>query len=387
MFGLIHILITKVVNFVFLGSKSILSSKNKPFVCGVHDFEVLDFNLQARLFYPSKRSALSAGSQGASWFIQPIADVVYGKLVFWLKPETRSRLVQFLCSLAYYICSLIPVAVLPTIPNSMLAKVPEVATHNGPLPLVVWSHGRGGNIHDHSLLLSQLAVEVPCICLTLTHTDGSADSWLNARKRAAYYHRPKSSGQDERFLKELVEMQEYQVLYRIHEIEQAINQLKLYGIEFGRLIVGGFDLGGATALACAARLNAAGAISLDGMFAIEDRFRFPRDVFNDSPSVPSAFILSDEWQVWNRSVVENTKFLSDRSQHSKLITVKQTKHNNFIECMYWIPQVFLILLRFSGLIHRRACPRKTYRRTTKWLVALVQQYMTDDPARLRSYSS
>jgi dienelactone hydrolase len=204
-----------------------------------------------------------------------------------------------------------------------------------------------------------------------------------------YFRHSKSSGQDERHLEETVEMQEYQIQYRIRELESVVNHLRTtYGIACDKKIVGGFDMGGATALLAAEKLGAVGVISLDGQFALADRFRFPRSIFEDGRvvNVPSAFMLSDEWQVWNRAVTDNTKSLSERCPDSKLITVKQTKHNNFIECMYWIPQIFLIFLRLSGIIHRRASPRKSYRRTVKWLVALVQQY-TSDQAKTRSYSS
>lgn len=381
--------INLIVNFVFFGSKSVLSSKNKPFVCGVHAFSIPDENIEGRIFYPSKRSILSSTKcSGAYWFTHPISDVVYGKLVMWMRPEFRSKFVQLVCAVAYYLCKLIPRAIMPRIPNTFTSSEIEVAT-NPSMPLVIWSHGRGGNVHDHALLLSQLAVEVPCFCVSITHTDGSADTWFNSCGSPVYFRHSKSSGQDERHLEETVEMQEYQIQYRIRELESVVNHLRTtYGIACDKKIVGGFDMGGATALLAAEKLGAVGVISLDGQFALADRFRFPRSIFEDGRvvNVPSAFMLSDEWQVWNRAVTDNTKSLSERCPDSKLITVKQTKHNNFIECMYWIPQIFLIFLRLSGIIHRRASPRKSYRRTVKWLVALVQQY-TSDEAKTRSYSS
>jgi hypothetical protein len=224
-------------------------------------------------------------------------------------------------------------------------------------------------------LLSQIAVEAPAICVCVTHTDGSADTWLNARNRVSYFRHSRTSGFEEQYLTELIEMQEYQIRYRVRELHDTIQYLEGI-VDLGKLILGGFDLGGATALAAGLSLNASGVITLDGTFALEDRFQFPRDVFRKSEiSTPVAFLLSDEYHGWNKAITENTKQIMSRTSNSKFITVKQTKHNNFLESVvYWIPQLSLIALRMSGLIHRRACPRKTYRRSVKWLVALIQQY-------------
>ncbi len=276
-------------------------------------------------------------------------------------------------------CKLIPRSMLPTLPNTVQASFPEIAPQDSTLPLIVWSHGRGGNVHDHSLLLSQLAVESPALCVCITHTDGSADTWRNSKNRASFFRHSRTSGQDERYLTELVEMHEYQIRYRIRELQDTIKYLEsLSGVKFGQVILGGFDLGGAIAMAAATSMNASGVITIDGMFSLEDRFQFPRPVFEKTEiSIPVAFILSDEYHGWNKSITDNTKELMNRTKNNKFITVKQSKHNNFLESIiYWIPQVSLIVLRLSGLIHRRACPRKTYRRSVKWLVALTQQYMS-----------
>ena len=387
MINWIHAIFSAIVNFVFLGSKSILSSKNKPYVCGVYDFEVKDLCMRGRMFYPSKRSTLSQTSR-APWFTQSFAETVFGKLTFWAKPETRSLAIQYAIAIAYYICRLIPCSLLPTLPNTTQASSePEIATHDDDLPLILWSHGRGGNVHDHALMLSQMAVEVPAICVAVTHTDGSADSWRNARGQATFFHHARTSGQDERFLQGYIQMQEYQVDYRIRELEAVVEYVKSLKIKFSKIIVGGFDIGGATALAAAARLNAAGVVTIDGTFALEDRFEFPKELFaiQQIPQ-PVAFLLSDEYQVWNKAVHDNTMTLMQKTPTHKVITVKQTKHYNFIECMYWIPQIFLIALRVSGVIHRRACPRKTYRRSVKWLVALIQQYTASQINEVAEFS-
>ena len=377
----VKILFARIINFVFLGSKSILSSKNKPYVCGVYDFSTPeDGHIKGRLFYPSKRSTLIS-SPGAKWSTHSVANIVYGKLVYWLRPNSRSEIVQYLCLVVYYLCRMIPCSFLPRLPDSVQAtESPEISSQEPNLPLIVWSHGRGGNVHDHALLLSQLAVEVPAICVAITHTDGSADTWPSALKRrpACYYHHSQASGQEDRYLSELVEMSEYQIRYRIRELEDTIQLVKSL-VKFERVVVGGFDLGGATALAAAARLNAECVITVDGMFALEDRFKFPRLLFPHEFQIPCpvAFIVSDEVHLWDKAVTDNTMELVNKSSSNKYIPVKQSKHNNFIEpVIYWIPQISLIALRMSGLIHRRGCPRKTYRRSAKWLVALIQQFST-----------
>jgi hypothetical protein len=89
--------------------------------------------------------------------------------------------------------------------------------------------------------------------------------------------------------------------------------------------------------------------------------------------------MSDDWACWNKPVMDNTLALmedikSRTDDRTRIITVKQTNHFNFTEVMYWVPQIMVRALRFTGLLHRRGDPRKNYRRVTKWLIALVQQY-------------
>jgi predicted esterase len=303
---------------------------------------------------------------------------VFGRLVFFSNPETQSRLLWFLSWVAYYLCRLIPSQFLPSIPNTVSGGD---VLHSERLPLILWSHGKGGNVHDHALMLSQLAVEVPAVCICVTHTDGSADTWHNSRTRVAYFHHPRLSGHDERFLSQHVETQEYQVRYRVQELVTAAEHVRsTMGIDFGKVIAGGFDFGGPTALAASKTMHASGIVSLDGAFSLDDKFSIPREAFTGSERLetPLSLLLSDEWSVWNRPAVERTKILEEKAVNAKLITVKQTKHLNFTECMYWIPKICLVLLRLSGVIHRRGTPRQTYRRTVKWLVALVQQYVADE---------
>ena len=125
---------------------------------------------------------------------------------------------------------------------------------------------------------------------------------------------------------------------------------------------------------------------MDGLFAVEDKYRFPEDVFKEEIRVPVALLMSDEWQMCNKPITDYTNLLMEKSKAhgSKLITIKQTKHYNFVEFMYWVPQPLVTLLRLSGIIHRRGDPRKTYRRTTKWLAALIQQYTQGNPVAVDS---
>ena len=380
----IQCIVSWVMNFIFFGSKSIVSSRSKPYVCGVRP--VLLDGTHGRVFYPSKRR-LFAGPN-VPWFTHHFPDIVKGKLQFFFPPATRSSLLDVLCRIVILISRVVPTAVLPRIPNTASeGEVIELPDGEESMPLIVWSHGNGGNVHDHALLMSEFAVAVPAIVVGITHTDGSADTWNDSRKNAAFFRHAVISGpvSDDRFLAGMVQMKEYQVTMRIAQIKAVIEHLKTdLGFKFGKVIVGGFDLGGATVVAMASRSPdgdtgsaVAGGISLDGTFALVDRIPFPASVFAHPTTVPTAFLLSDEWQVWNRVMTTNTKRLMDNAERPKLITVKQTKHYNFVESMYWVPQPLVFLLRLSGVIHRRGNPRKTYRRTVKWLTALVQQYVAD----------
>jgi predicted esterase len=377
-------LLTVVINFVFFGSKSILSSKNKPFVCCVREICVKEYNITGRLFFPTKRSLLYP-TTNVPWFKESVSDIIRGKLAYLVPGETRSLLVDNILILCILLAKLIPKSCYPRIPNTCT----DGELIKDPLPLIIWSHGRGGNYHDQSLMLAQLAVEVPAIVVALTHTDGSADTWKDSRGNSCFFSESKRSGpvSDDRYIQELIEWKEYQIKYRITEIERIVDFVKnSHNIKFTKVFVGGFDIGGATALSIASlplangtsdRICVSGAISLDGLLSIDGKSRFPKSVF-DRPgpiSVPVAYIQSDEWNTWNTVSTEITRQLAEKTLFHKSITVKQTTHNNFIEVPFWIPQIFLPFLRMSGFIHRRGSPRKSYRRTCKWLISLVQQYV------------
>ena len=376
----LRLLLARLINFVFLGSKSLLSAKNKPILCGVKEISIPDFGITGRVYYPTKPPLFP--STPVSWFQHKICDVVFGRIVFLSNLEHQSWLVTALAWVAYCFCRLIPSQFLPCIPNTISGG--DVISSSEPLPLIIWSHGKGGNAHDHALMLSQLAVEVPALCVSVTHTDGSADTWLDSGRYVRYFRHPRISGTGEMFTSQHIEMQEYQIRYRVNELVMAVDHIRdSLGMKFGKVIVGGFDFGGPTALAASRVLHASGAVTLDGAFSLDDKFSIPKEIFQSSNfSTPVALLLSDEWSVWNRPAVEMTKKLEEKCEQSKLITVRQTKHWNFTECMYWIPKLALILLRLSGFIHRRGSPRQTYRRTVKWLVALIQQYVADEAPKI-----
>ena len=391
----IQVLLSAISSFIFLGSKSILSSRNKLFTCGVREIQDEEFALTGRVFYPAKRSLLP--TPNVEWFSCSVSDMLHGKMRYFFVPCTRSRIIDILIRIIVLLAKFIPKSCLPRLPNTSAGgDLIQLAETDEPLPLILWSHGRAGNVHDHALMLSQFAVEIPAIVVAVTHTDSSADAWKDSRKQPAFFRPSVRSGPpgDDRYIQELVNWNEYQVKYRIDELERAAQyvQEKL-GFKFGKIIIGGFDLGGAVAVSVAARMHSngdatsgikpAGAISLDGTFAVEEQVPFPKHVFEASSApikTPTAFLLSDEWQVWNRVMTDNTRILMERTERPKLITVKQTKHLSFIESMYWVPQILVILLRITGVIHRRGSPRKTYRRTVKWLIALIQQYVATEKA-------
>lgn len=359
-------------NFIFQSSKSV-----KPLRCGVRDFSIPELGISsARIFYPSE----SLDNVNVPWFTQreDLPHIVKGKLDFLFNPQTRSNTFTIFVWVLHFLAKFVPTALLPRIPNTS----PDIqCLQNTSLPLIVWSHGKGGNIHDHALMLSQFAVEIPAICLCLNHADGSADVWRTSDNKPRYFRHPIVSGSDERYLKEMREMAEYQIQYRCNELTEAVAHVQQrLGFNVSQIFVGGYDLGGATALQLAPKLHAVGAVSIDGTFSVNEKFKFPRDVFSQQHiSIPTAFLLSDEWELWNRVMTDNTKILNEKTTNHKLITVKQTKHNNFIELMFWVPQPLVFLLRLAGFIHRRGSPRKTYRRTVKWLVGFIQQYLEGSP--------
>lgn len=379
-------------DLVFVGSKSIITPKRRPIVTAVNRFSIADYNIRGLIFSPRQDTERTDRSR-FSCFPDGLRNVIQGKLQYYHDRDDRTRVEDFLINLFVLLCSCLPDCILPKVRNCF--EFDDTVEMDGPpLPLILWSHGRGGNVHDHAMLCSELASQVPAIVVSITHTDGTADFFQRVQRgrTALYQHLKASVREDEKYLGQLVEMREYQIKYRMNELLQVIEFMKnhpTFNIN-DKIVVGGFELGAATAAALANKnldKKFVGLISLDGLFSIEDKFKFPRGLF-ESPALncPAAFVLSDEWSVWNKPVTDNTEKLfemNEKNGKSRLVTLKQTNHLNLTECMFWVPLLFVRFLRLSGIVHRRGDPRKTYRRMTKWLVSVVQQYVNDSSDEFR----
>jgi hypothetical protein len=225
------------------------------------------------------------------------------------------------------------------------------------MPIIVWSHGNGGNVHDHAMLLAQLAVEVPAIVIAPTHTDGSADVRVMKRtqtKTRFYYHRPIEEPSS---LHQLAadELRMYQKVSRQNEITQLL-KLITDGTETSRrVILAGFDFGGSTVndmldLGDAMNCELVGRLILDptGGEAVV------------VPSIPTTVIVSQDWMI----------------EPSSSMNVKNASHHNLTEIAFCVPQfVAVFLLRLTGMVHRRGNPRKTYRRVSKMIIEIVHQFL------------
>jgi len=385
-------IISIVIDFVFHGSKSI-TPKRKPLVAGVRRIFIADHNIRGFIFYPVDPAAVLMGNgrlKKFSAFPDGLRNVVIGKSEYYIPTDQRSLGMTICIWIFTFFCNMIPSVLLPSVRGVYwdLPMPPLTNNTEERLPLIVWSHGRGCNTHDNTFLCSQLASEVPGIVVAITHTDGTADNFqrMHAGQFSYYLHLKSSAvGDGDQYLEQLVEMREYQIRNRCEDIRVVLDYMvRDLRIDFGPVIAAGFDIGGATAVSIVSdgspnRRKICGAISIDGMFSIEDRFKFPREVYSNPPDKPVAFVVSDDWACWNKPMMDNTNLLLEEvrartDERTRLITVKQTNHFNFTEVMYWVPQIFVRALRFTGLLHRRGDPRKTYKRVTKWLIALVQQY-------------
>jgi len=380
-------IVSFITDLVFVGSKSIITPKRRPIVTCAERLYVPEYNIRGFIFSPRQDTG-SSTRRKFSCFPDGLRHVIEGKLEYYHTRDERSTIENIVSNIFVWLCECIPFGILPKVRNCFeFDPTEDVNQNEGQLPLILWSHGRGGNTHDHAWLCSELASQVPAIVVSITHTDGTADFFKRMQRgRVALYQNLKASVRDdEKYLVQLVEMREYQVRSRVEELERAAEYVRgfsQYNIS-DKVIVGGFELGAATAVAAAAKgtMNVVGVVSLDGLFSIEDRFRFPREMFEEkSLNCPAAFVLSDEWSVWNKPVTENTNILyqsiyGKTGDSTRLITLKQTNHLNLTECMYWVPHLLVSGLRLSGIVHRRGNPRKVYRRMTKWLVSVAQQYL------------
>ncbi len=381
-------------DFVFVGSKSIITPKRRPIVTAVERIYIPEYNIRGFVYSPRPDIAGEI-RKPFSCFPNGLKNVMAGRLQYYHAYDERSRIEDLLMRLFVWFCASIPEIFLPKVRNCFefvsSPSVPADDESQHQLPLIVWSHGRGGNAWDHAWLCSELASQVPAIVVSVTHTDGTADFFQRVQqgRTSVYQHLKASVQQDEKFLEQLMEMREYQIRYRSEELMNAIQFVRdTYNHQLNdKVILGGFEMGATTAVAMATKfnnkLNVTGIVSLDGLFCIEDRFAFPREVFTEcNVKCPIALVLSDDWSVWNKPVAENSQVLFEETgsrtgDKTRIITLKQTNHLNLTECMYWVPQLFVRVLRLSGIVHRRGDPRKTYRRLSKWLVSVVAQYTND----------
>lgn len=185
-------------------------------------------SLNVRVYYPTETAANLAAKK-AGWLPEPASLYGGGYGHFMGAPMGVSQVV--FPSLVSF----------TTTPDSM--ETPVLQHQHEKFPVIVWSHGLGGNRSTYSNACGTLA-SFGFVVASIEHTDGSASTTvLDAGKYHVPYRRPPNKGLNEGELEILRVFRGGQVKYRAEEVKECVGILE--AIEAGNY-TGGLDGPGIT---------------------------------------------------------------------------------------------------------------------------------------------
>lgn len=346
-----------------------------------------------RVFYPAAAGTSPQGRAPVKIFRNGLPFVVEGYTHTFLGLFVAPLVVRVLGWLFAAWARLHPLA-WSALPRCYHDLPPAAATApgcDGALPLVVWSHGLTGTGCEHGLLAVALALRGNVVAL-VHHSDGSSSladlrpgSDAVPAARLWYQHPRYSAGAYD------IGMRQRQAEHRVAEVEEAramaLALPRLQGlVHSGKVVVGGFSFGAATAgLAAATNPSAyVGAVLIDGWWHIELKKigvnqDLPLQVHRAAGTipVPALFIGSEEFQGYaalnSATLFVQKKFgLGEESEvgvaaacgaakadgtwlsggaargHTAAHVLAGTRHGNFMDAMWWLPRPLLARLGFCG---------------------------------------
>lgn len=303
-----------------------------------------------RVFYPATTPSAEK-LRPASWFRTSLGFVVDGYVHAVLGGASRQlragRLVFRLASWTIQLCAWL-VTGRKKLENTFDEAPAAIAPSS---PVLLWSHGLLGCGDEHALMAKELASRGMVVGL-LHHADGSSAK-LDTQP-AMYYEHPDFTAYDSSLRQRGAEV-------RAKEVEEAYDIVMKHFDQLGRVCVGGFSYGAATAalLAATQPKKYVAALLIDGWFHIEIKgchIDLPKQAFDNGIAIPALFLGSEAF-----GNVQSLADATDRLQRKctrldRVERIQGSTHATFMEACFWCPPWFA---RVLGLV-KESDPRETY---------------------------
>jgi platelet-activating factor acetylhydrolase len=352
-----------------------IDSTTAPAV-GMRFFRATSEHPPIRLFYPATTTKNPQNEQPRPirWFSNPdFLSFLSGYLHLSIARQDTKLFRWFVLPLVHCVSLFIPMRRLRI--HGVFANAPPLLCDDKQQlkrPVIIFSHGLTGTGQENAVLCSAWAKQ-GFVVAAIHHTDGSSCYVQLADNTEKYYeHGPSMANYDRTF-------RPRQVQHRAREMLQTLQFLQSKDcpvdireiIDTKRTVAAGFSFGAATVaqtlvttmdttLFCAA-------LFLDGWFHIDVsesagiEFHFPEEAFQKFSEkgipVPSLFINSQQFQNYSK-LFDATKRLAG-ADHSQVIVIPNTGHQNFCEGIFWIHS--WLLKKVTGNALGRAKADEAYR--------------------------
>ncbi|KAF4678781.1 Platelet-activating factor acetylhydrolase [Perkinsus olseni] len=324
--------------------------------------------VQGRIFYPAV-SEVDHGYKQTTWFTD-LERYATGQLDVGRALFRRSRVMQMVASILEWMVKIVAY-VLPSrlfVPKLSSTYDCVEPVEEGSLPLVVFSHGLTGNGDENAMLCSALTREIVggAIVAEVHHQDGSACEAVDEDGHKIPYIPDPIGSPDPR------DLRPKQVRQRANEMKSVIEYLCAIGsgeessdpllnrvarlIDPRRIIPVGYSFGGATVAEYCSTVGLKRvedkcvpcAVLMDPWTYVTPRdgsqgFNFPERAHKEGIQTPTLILGSEEFSKKYPGMRAATVNLHDKSLQpgSRLRVVDKTRHGNFMELCFWMPQ-FLV---------------------------------------------
>lgn len=223
------------------------------------------------------------------------------------------------------------------------------------LPLIVFSHGLTGTGQENSVLAKGWAQRGFVVAL-VHHTDGSSCRVELADGSVKYFEHSPSSPYDPEFRPKQIKIRAKDMLETYNFIAFGNCPKDIQdAVDPSIAIAAGFSYGASTAALATVMEKSffKAALFLDGWFHIDFaeslgiEFKFPKEAFDSGVPVPSLFINSQEFVGYPKLFSATKELAAKRTvngeslDESDIIVLPGTKHQNFIDVIFWFESGFL----------------------------------------------
>ncbi|KAF4750609.1 Platelet-activating factor acetylhydrolase, partial [Perkinsus olseni] len=311
----------------------------------------------------------------------------------------RSRVMQIVASILEWMVKIVAY-VLPSrlfVPKLSSTYDCVEPVEEGSLPLVVFSHGLTGNGDENAMLCSALTREIVggAIVAEFHHQDGSACEAVDEDGHEIPYIPDPIGSPDPR------DLRPKQVRQRANEMKSVIEYLCAIGsgeessdpllnrvarlIDPRRIIPVGYSFGGATVAEYCSTVGLKKvedkcvpcAVLMDPWTYVTPRdgsqgFRLPEKAHDEGIQVPTLTLSSEEF-IKSPDMQAATVNLHNRSlQPASFGVVDKTRHGNFMELCFWMPQFLVPVAARIGFYDKN---NKSARDTYRKIVAAVANFI------------